>query len=78
MEIQARIAGFVALGNHLMNPNNPSLEEVKQRAQSENAWFLPEFIEASIQQICPPIFNQGSGFEWIGPPLCILQIARSR
>jgi hypothetical protein len=65
MEIQARIAGFVAFGNHLMNPNNPSLEEVKQRAQSENAWFLPEFIEASIQQICKQFLNEAALNEWV-------------
>jgi hypothetical protein len=65
MEIQARIAGFVALGNHLMNPNNPSLEEVKQRAQSENAWFLPEFIEASIQQICKQFLKEAALNKWV-------------
>ena len=65
MEIQARIAGFVALGNHLMNPNNPSLEEVKQRAQSENAWFLPEFIDASIEQICTQFLNEAALIDWV-------------
>jgi hypothetical protein len=64
MEIQARIAGFVALGNHLMNQNNPELIEVKQRAQTENAWFLPEFIEASVHQICTQFLNEAQLTAW--------------
>jgi len=64
MEIQARIAGFVALGKHLMNQNNPELKEVKQRAQSENAWFLPEFIDASIEQICTQFLNEAALIDW--------------
>ena len=65
MEIQARIAGFVALGKHLMNQNNPELIEVKQRAQSENAWFLPEFIDASIEQICTQFLNEAALIDWV-------------
>jgi hypothetical protein len=64
MEIQARIAGFVALGKHLMNQNNPELKEVKQRAQSENAWFLPEFIDASIEQISTQFLNEAALIDW--------------
>lgn len=64
MEIQARIAGFVALGKHLMNQNNPELIEVKQRAQSENAWFLPEFIDASIEQISTQFLNEAALIDW--------------
>jgi hypothetical protein len=64
MEIQARIAGFVALGNHLMNQNNAELIEVKQRAQTENAWFLPEFIEASVHQICTQFLNEAQLTAW--------------
>lgn len=65
MEIQARIAGFVALGQHLINQNNPDLIEVKQRAQSENAWFIPEFIESSIEQITKQFLNEAALKEWV-------------
>jgi len=65
MEIQARIAGFVALGVHLSNQNNPDLIDLKQRAQSENAWFLPEFIDASITQICNQFLQKGALEEWV-------------
>ena len=65
MEIQARIAGFVALGVHLSNQNNPDLIDLKQRAQSENAWFLPEFIDASIIQICTQFLQKAALEEWV-------------
>ena len=65
MEIQARIAGFVALGVHLSNQNNPDLIDLKQRAQSENAWFLPEFIDASITQICKQFLQKTALEEWV-------------
>lgn len=65
MEIQARIAGFVALGVHLSNQNNPDLIDLKQRAQSENAWFLPEFIDASITQICKQFLQEAALKEWV-------------
>ena len=64
MEIQARIAGFVALGQQLMRQNNPTLEEVKQRAQTENAWFLPSFIDASMKQISQQFLQEPALMEW--------------
>ncbi len=64
MEIQARIAGFVALGQELMKQNNPALEEVKQRAQVENAWFIPRFIDASIHQIYKQFLQEQALMEW--------------
>ncbi|MFZ9241919.1 MAG: acyl-CoA reductase [Sediminibacterium sp.] len=64
MEIQARIAGFVALGQQLMRQNNPALEEVKQRAQTENAWFLPSFIDASMKQISRQFLQEPALMEW--------------
>lgn len=64
MEIQARIAGFVALGKELTNKNNIALQEVKQRAERENAWFLQEFIEESIQQISEHFLQAPALTEW--------------
>ncbi|MFM1840108.1 MAG: hypothetical protein RIR47_157 [Bacteroidota bacterium] len=64
MEIQARIVGFVALGQQLMRQNNPALEEVKQRAQTENAWFLPSFIDASMKQISQQFLQEPALMEW--------------
>jgi hypothetical protein len=65
MEIQARIAGFVTLGQQLMNKNNPALEEIKQRAQTENAWFLTSFIDASLDQICQQFLQETALKEWV-------------
>ena len=65
MEIQARIAGFVTLGQQLMIKNNPALEEIKQRAQTENAWFLTSFIDASLDQICQQFLQETALKEWV-------------
>lgn len=65
MEIQARIAGFVTLGQQLMHQNNPALEEIKQRAQTENAWFIPSFINASLVQICQHFLQENALKDWV-------------
>ena len=41
------------------------LIDLKQRAQSENAWFLPEFIDASITQICNQFLQEAALEEWV-------------
>jgi hypothetical protein len=51
MNLQARIKGFVALGQQLSDPNNTLLNEAKSEAYRQNAWFLPEFIDQAILQI---------------------------
>jgi hypothetical protein len=51
MNLQARIKGFVALGQQLSDPNNTLLNEAKSEAYIQNAWFLPEFIDQAIEQI---------------------------
>lgn len=51
MNLQARIEGFVTLGKELGDPNNEALLSAKAAAYNQNAWFLPEFIDAAIQQI---------------------------
>ena len=52
MNLQARIKGFVTLGHQLSDPNNSLLNDAKAEAYRQNAWFLPEFINQAIQQIC--------------------------
>lgn len=65
MEIQARIAAFVALGQQLTSRHNPVLEEIKQKAQTENAWFIPSFIDASIEQISKQFLQETALKEWV-------------
>jgi len=58
MNLQARIKGFVALGQQLSDPNNTLLNEAKSEAYRQNAWFLPEFIDQAIQQIREQFLQQ--------------------
>jgi len=65
MEIQARIAGFVALGKELSKENNSALEEVKQKAERENAWFLQHFIDASLHEITAQFLQAPALEQWV-------------
>jgi hypothetical protein len=64
MNLQARIKGFVALGQALSDPNNTLLNEAKSEAYRQNAWFLPEFIDQAIQQIREQFLKQTALEEW--------------
>lgn len=50
MILQERIELMVRLGEFLKE-NPPEWQEVKARASRENAWFVPEFIEHSVNAI---------------------------
>ena len=64
MKVQARIDGFVALGEKLIGPNNEVLKAVKTNAQIQNAWFLPQFIDQSIQQIASQFLQKSILQDW--------------
>ena len=64
MNLQARIKGFVALGQQLSDTNNTQLIEAKSAAYQQNAWFLPEFIDQAIQQIREQFLLQTALEEW--------------
>jgi hypothetical protein len=64
MNLQARIKGFVALGQQLSDTNNALLIEAKSAAYQQNAWFLPEFIDQAIQQIREQFLQQTALEEW--------------
>jgi hypothetical protein len=64
MNLQARIKGFVALGQQLSDTNNTQLIEAKSAAYQQNAWFLPEFIDQAIQQIREQFLQQTALEEW--------------
>jgi hypothetical protein len=64
MNLQARIKGFVALGQQLSDPNNTLLNEAKSEAYRQNAWFLPEFIDQAIQQIRAQFLQEEALDEW--------------
>lgn len=64
MNLQARIKGFVALGQQLSDPNNTLLTEAKSEAYRQNAWFLPEFIDQAILQIKEQFLDQSALEAW--------------
>ncbi len=64
MNLQARIKGFVALGQQLSDPNNTLLNEAKLEAYRQNAWFLPEFIDQAILQIKEQFLDQSALEAW--------------
>jgi hypothetical protein len=64
MNLQARIKGFVALGQQLSDTNNALLIEAKSAAYQQNAWFLPEFIDQAIEQIREQFLQQTALEEW--------------
>jgi len=64
MNLQARIKGFVTLGQQLSDTNNALLIEAKSAAYQQNAWFLPEFIDQAIEQIREQFLQQTALEEW--------------
>lgn len=50
MELTTRKELLVRLGNY-MQGNEDAWQSAKQRAYSENHWFIPEFIELSVNNI---------------------------
>ena len=65
MNLQARIKGFVTLGQQLSDTNNALLIEAKSAAYQQNAWFLPEFIDQAILQIREQFLQQTALEEWV-------------
>lgn len=64
MNLQARIKGFVTLGQQLSDPKNSQLLTAKDEAYRQNAWFLPEFIDQAIQQISQQFLQEQALAEW--------------
>ena len=50
MNIKERINLLVRLGDYLLL-NDDELQSAKQKAQIQNAWFTPEFIDLAVKNI---------------------------
>ena len=50
MKLTDRISIMAKLGSY-MAENSPEWEAAKDKAASENAWFIPAFIELSVENI---------------------------
>ena len=64
MNLQARIKGFVTLGQQLSDTQNSQLLTAKDEAYRQNAWFLPEFIDQAIQQISQQFLQEHTLLDW--------------
>ena len=64
MNIQARIDAFFTLGDKYLNDGNEGFKEVKWKANNQNAWFLPEFIQQATQQIVEQYLQKDAMQEW--------------
>lgn len=64
MNIQARIAAFFTLGDKYLSDSNPSFLDAKWKAHNQNAWFLPQFIDQSTNQIKDQFLQKSALTEW--------------
>lgn len=63
MILQERIQLLARLGEYMLNKNEEWLA-VQERAYRENAWFIPEFLDRSIQQIAHHFLQPELLKEW--------------
>lgn len=56
MNLQVRLNLLAHLRNHLLSEDEAWLE-AKERAAYQNSWFLPEFIDLQVNQVCRFILN---------------------
>lgn len=63
MNLQQRIELLAALGNYCTS-SDTGLETAKRRAHAENGWFIPEFIDLSINQIAAQFLQADRLTRW--------------
>jgi hypothetical protein len=65
MNIQARIDAFFTLGDKYLTDKNEDFLAVKWKANNQNAWFLPEFIDHSTKQIVGEYLQKQALAQWV-------------
>lgn len=63
MKLQERLSILCQLGAYLTE-NGASLQEVKHRAYQQNRWFVPQFIDLAIDNICRHFLEKEKLAEW--------------
>ena len=58
MNIQARIDAFFTLGDKFLHDHYQPFQDAKWKANNQNAWFLPEFIDQSTKQIIGQFYKR--------------------
>ncbi|MEY4278189.1 MAG: hypothetical protein RL377_193 [Bacteroidota bacterium] len=64
MNIQARIDAFFTLGDKYLTDKHPEFIDIKWKANNQNAWFLPQFIDQSVTQIKEQFLQKKALAEW--------------
>lgn len=64
MQIKNRLNLLYHLGEYLQS-NDLQLEEVKSKANRQNPWFVPEFIELSIKNIAEHFLQKNKLENWL-------------
>ena len=64
MTLQKRIEILVQLGQY-MQENSEEWQQVKERAYAHNGWFLPEFIDLSVDNIVNSFLQQEALERWV-------------
>ena len=65
MNIQARIDAFFTLGDKFLHDHYQPFQDAKWKANNQNAWFLPEFIDQSTKQIIGQFLQKDALQEWV-------------
>jgi hypothetical protein len=63
MNLQQRIDLLARLGEYIQLNNN-SWQEAKEKAAGENNWFVPEFIELSVNNIAETFLQKDALIKW--------------
>lgn len=64
MNIAEKEAALVRLGKYLAS-NSEELQTVKERAFAANGWFIPEFIDQSLENICRYFLEPAALQQWL-------------
>jgi hypothetical protein len=64
MNIQARIDAFFTLGDKYLTDTNQSFLDTKWKANNQNSWFQPEFIDQSTKQIVQQFLQHPQLLAW--------------
>ena len=64
MNLQERIDLLVRLGDY-MKSNDENWKTVKEDAYRENSWFIPEFIDLSVQNIATEFLEKEKLESWV-------------
>lgn len=73
MILQERIELLEQLGKYILS-NNENWQSIKERASRENAWFTPDFVEISSQNIAQQFLNKSYLNAWTKNMILISKI----